>query len=316
MRDNPAALRSSGAFKDLGDYESQHHVRDKGHPDVHRVFRDLRRLLDGYQPDRVAIGEIHEFDWPAWAAYYGRDLDELHMPFNFSLVHAPWQAVALRARIEAQEAALPPGAWPNHVLGNHDEPRLATRFGRENARLAAMLLLTLRGTPTMYYGDEIGLPEARIPDHLQQDPWGRRVPGMGRDGCRTPMQWDTSPGAGFSAGPPWLPVTADHADRNVEAQLADPGSLLNLYRALLALRKGSAALRSGSYESVDSPDDVLAYRREAGAEDLLVALNLGDEPATVAATGTVLQSTVAGRTGPVSGRVALAPREGVVAALA
>ena len=170
--------------------------RSRAHPDIHGVFRDTRLLLDEYEPPRVAIGEIHEDDLAVWASYYGSG-DELHLPFNFSLLHAPWEAEEVRRRVEALEAALLAGAWPNWVLGNHDEPRLATRFGPGAARTAAMLLLTLRGTPTLYYGDELGLPQLEVPPERQQDPFGRRVPGRGRDGCRTPMPWDAGPHAGF-----------------------------------------------------------------------------------------------------------------------
>ncbi len=312
LRDNPPAGGGELVFKDHGEYELQEHVHDKGHPDVHRVYRDLRRLLDGYIPERFAVGEIHVWDWQVWASYYG-DGDELHMPYNFSLIHAPWEARVLRERIEAQEAAVPSWGWPNYVLGNHDEPRLATRFGPQNVRLAAMLLLTLRGTPTLYYGDEIGIRQVDIPDEEQQDPWGRQVPGMGRDGGRTPMQWDGSPGAGFTTGEPWLPLNDDWPSNNVAAQLANPGSLLNLYRELLALRRARRALREGSFRSVDAPDGVLAYQRETDRERLLVALNLTNRHQDVAVeAGRVVLSTVHARAAEVAGRVALAPREGVV----
>jgi alpha-glucosidase len=244
------------------------------------VYRELRQLLESYsstQP-RVAIGEVHIFDWEKWAAYYGKNLDEIHLPFNFQLLNIPWTAEAVRQIVDTQEASIPPGAWPNYVLGNHDEPRLATRLGLPGARLAAMLLLTLRGTPTLYYGDEIGMTDGQIPPDLQQDPLSARVPGLGRDPCRTPMQWTPGKNAGFSSSNTsrlWLPVTNNYSVVNVERQLTDPGSILNLYRQLLAYRKKSQALQAGQYLPVDKvPSGCFAYlRRMEGGDGVFIMLN-------------------------------------------
>src|SRR5436190_774968 len=155
---------------------------------------------------RVAIGELHLYDWEGLARFYGRELDELHLPFNFGLLRAPWQARAVDKMVDAYQAALPVGAWPNYVLGNHDEPRIASRVGREQARLAMLLLLTLRGTPTLYYGDELGMQDVPIPPERVQDPWGRRMPELGRDPQRAPLPWDGGPNAGFCPPgvEPWL----------------------------------------------------------------------------------------------------------------
>ena len=150
------------------------------------------------------------------------------------------------------EAALPPGGWPNWVLGNHDQPRIAARVGQAQARIAAMLLLTLRGTPTLYYGDEIGLGHVPIPPGRAQDPWERNEPGHGRDPERTPMQWDDGQNAGFSAAEPWLPLSEDWPTRNVEGQRSDPASMLTLYRRLLALRRDHAALAVGELSRRDA----------------------------------------------------------------
>jgi alpha-glucosidase len=292
--------------------------RSRAHPDVHGVFREVRALLDGYRPPRVAIGEIHEDDLAVWSSYYGRG-DELHFPFNFSLFYTPWEAGAVRRCVEAVEACLPPGAWPDWVLGNHDEPRLATRIGDAGSRLAAVLLLTLRGTPTLYNGDELGLPQAEIPPERQQDPFGRQVPGRGRDGCRTPMLWDGSPNGGFCPPgvEPWLPLGPAGGDRSVEAELGDPGSHLSLYRALLALRRGSAALRRGGYRSLDgTPDGCFAYRRTAaGSPGLTMVLNFASatREVTGAGTGRIAVSTGMDRVGEaVAGPLRLGPGEGVV----
>jgi len=290
----------------------------RAHPDVHGVFRDTRLLLDEYEPPRVAIGEIHEADLAVWASYYGSG-DELHLPFNFSLLHAPWDAEEVRRRVEALEGALLAGAWPNWVLGNHDEPRLATRFGPSATRTAAMLLLTLRGTPTLYYGDELGLPQLEVAPEHQQDPFGRRVPGRGRDGCRTPMPWDAGPHAGFCPArvEPWLPLGPGAAERSVAEQLADPHSLLNLHRAVLALRRASPALRLGDLRTIpDAPAGCLVYRRlHPGAAPIAVALNFTGDPLEIPGMGPgrIVVSTGMDRAGEaVAGVLSLGLHEGVL----
>lgn len=297
LADNPPAPLPDGEtdFKSLGEYDAWNHVHDKGHGDIHETFRDLRKVFDEYDCDRFSVGEIHIFDWDEWASYYGEG-DELHMPFNFSLVWAGWNPKALRDRVEALEAAIPPHGWPNYVLGNHDEQRLATRYGPENAAAATMLLLTLRGLPTLYYGDELALRETAIPEGQQQDPWGIRVPGMGRDGCRTPMPWTPGPGHGFTDPTitPWLPFADDAPIRNVETQLADEGSPLNFVRRLLRLRRDRLSLQTGTIVFIDQDEpDVLAYVREAGDERTMVAINFADEPRSipVSVTARLLIST-------------------------
>ena len=316
LRDNPPASEQVEGVRDRGEYDVLDHVHDKGHPDTHGVFRDLRTVLDGYPGDRFSIGEIHIWDWDEWATYYGKNLDELHMPYNFSLLWAPWSAFSFRSRIDAMEAALPDGAWPNVVLGNHDEVRLATRYGPRRARLAAMLLLTVRGTPTMYYGDEVAMPQTHVPPEQEQDPWGIRVPGQGRDGCRTPMQWTAEPNAGFSAGDAatWLPCGSDPSRHNVADQAADPGSILNLYRSLLALRRAEPALHAGAYRPVDAPDGVYAYERQDGDDRFLVALNFTSEDAVlpIGEPGSIELGTGLDRTGPFDESLALRPDEGVI----
>jgi len=315
LRDNPPAEATTAFFKDLGPYETQQHVHDKGHHDIHSIFRDLRKVVDAYE-DRFAVGEIHIWDLDEWARYYGDELDGLHMPFNFSLLYVPWDAAEVRRRVDAVEAAVPDGGWPNHVLGNHDETRLATRFGPERARLAAMLLLTLRGTPTLYYGDEIAMTNAVIADDAQQDPWGNRVSGQGRDGCRTPMQWTAEPGAGFSVtdAVPWLPLGPKAGLHNVATQLEQPHSLLQLYRRLLALRKAEPALHRGAYRPRDDgPGGVFLFERRAADRAFLVALNFTGTGQTIDLDGsTVVLSTHLDR-GPESGTIELRPNEGIIA---
>jgi alpha-glucosidase len=324
MRDNPPNPgHASSMHRAMGEFDSQLHVHDTAHPDIHEVFRALRQLLDGYSGDRMAVGELHEYDAQRWARYYGVDLDELHLPFNFGLLNTPWNAASVAKLVAGIEAAVPPGAWPNYVLGNHDEPRVATRVGLEQARVAMMMLLTLRGTPTLYYGDELGMRDVPIPPERAQDPWGKLVPGLnlGRDPQRTPMQWSAAPNAGFCPedATPWLPVADDHRDVNVEAQRRDPRSMLALTRALLALRRATPALHEGAHEAVGGvPDECLVYVRRAGARRVLVALNFGAGACelSLGGAGRVLLSTGMDREGPVDlGALRLRAHEGCVVAL-
>jgi alpha-glucosidase len=276
MRDNPPNPHPQGFLKrPPREYDKFLHLYDKGHSDVHAVLREFRQLLDAYSAEqpRYSVGEIHIFDWQEWASYYGAKLDELHMPFNFYLLNVAWNASEVRQVVDSLEAAVPPGAWPNYVLGNHDHGRIASRYGEAQARIAAMLLLTLRGVPTLYYGDEIGMADVPIPLERQQDPFGIREPGFGRDPNRTPMQWDDGSNAGFSDSEPWLPIAEDYAAWNVAVQSDDPTSILNLYRRLLWYRRKSPALYGGSYQPLDADDDCFVYLRSAGDERCLVALN-------------------------------------------
>jgi len=237
------------------------------------------------------------------------------MPFNFAPLTAGTDPDRLREIIIAMEGALPPGSWPNWVLGNHDEPRIATRLGRDESGAMAVLLLTLRGTPTIYYGDEIGMVETEIPAELQQDPYGRRVPGQGRDGCRTPMQWSSATHAGFSSPDTpstWLPVHGEYAASNVETELKDPASRLGLYRRLLRLRRAYPALHSGAVEVLPSARQVLAFRRShPGDASFVVAANLSDTPARHETEGEVMAGTDHHREGHAFGGF-LGPWEAVV----
>jgi alpha-glucosidase len=190
-------------------------------PEVHQVIAEMRGVTDEFE-NRVLIGEIY-LPLHRLVAYYGNDLTGAQMPFNFALLSTLWSARSIEKIIDDYEKALPVGAWPNWVLGNHDRPRVASRVGSEQARVAAMLLLTLRGTPTLYYGDEIGMRQIPIAPEQVRDPFEKNVPGIGvgRDGCRTPMQWDASTYAGFSTAKPWLPLAHDANHENVVNLEAD-----------------------------------------------------------------------------------------------
>jgi alpha-glucosidase len=250
-------------------------------PEVHEVISGMRHVVDEFD-DRVLIGEVY-LPVDRLMAYYGRETNGLHLPFNFSLITANWHARAIAHLIDEYEAALPPGGWPNWVLGNHDRPRIATRIGSDQARVAAVLLLTLRGTPTIYYGEELGMQQVHIPPERVLDQFEKNVPdqGLGRDGARTPMQWDNSRFAGFSAVEPWLPLGSDYEHHNVAEESSDPGSSLRLYQQLIVLRQKHPALIYGSYHPVVAEGDLLIYRREWENERILVALNLGTEPTAV-----------------------------------
>jgi alpha-glucosidase len=311
-------------------------------PETHEIVAEMRSLLDGYTGERLLIGEIY-LPIDELVRYYGSGVPEAkenqhdltnaaitsprlngaQLPFNFHLIQTPWRADAIARLIRDYEAALPPGAWPNWVLGNHDQTRLATRVGEAQARVAAMLLLTLRGTPTMYYGDELGMKDGVIPPSEVQDPAEKNQPGigMGRDPQRTPMLWDGSANAGFTTGRPWLPIGADFAGQTVGAERGDAGSMLSLYRTLLRLRREHRALSCGDVYGVKPSDEsdspVLVYRRTDGEERIKVLLNLSAEPQIVSCPpGRVLVSTEAGREGrEISGDVKLGANEGVVVVL-
>ena len=325
LRDNPPSETFGTVLhKSLGPYDAQIHLYDKGHSDVHKVYRQFRKLLDAYSEEqpRTSIGEIHIFDWLVWASYYGENLDELHLPFNFSLLGVAWQAQEVRKRVDALESVIPPGGWPNYVLGNHDEPRLASKRGKKAARLAAMLLLTLRGTPTLYYGDELGMMDVTIPPAKQQDPWGIRVPGLSRDPQRTPMQWDSGPNAGFSSAEVsdlWLPLADDYRQVNVAREMDQPDSILNLYRRLLAYRRMTPALQVGAYIPINGvPENCFVYLREISDEErVLVALNFSSQVQVLNLVGLrkgkLVITTYMDHTGPVDlSRLSLRGDEGIV----
>ena len=289
-------------------------------PEVHEIIAEMRRVTEEFG-SRVLIGEIY-LPLHRLVAYYGNDLAGAHMPFNFALLSTLWRARSIERIIADYEKALPIGAWPNWVLGNHDRPRVASRIGQEQARVAAMLLLTLRGTPTLYYGDEIGMHQVAIAPDQVQDPFEKNVPGIGvgRDGCRTPMQWDATLHAGFSTVTPWLPLADDFVRGNVVNLEADTKSILSLYKALIATRRKLPQLVTGTYEPIAAQGDILLYRRNGAAGPIIIALNLSAEPVSVTSSSLgfgneILLSTFLDRFGEsVQGVVDLRGNEGVMIA--
>ncbi len=294
-----------------------------GQPELHDVVALMRHVTDQYQ-DRVLIGEMY-LPVEELMGYYGRQQGGgLHLPYNFQLILLPWKAVEIFAGVNRYEASLPAFAWPNWVLGNHDKPRIATRVGTEQAKIAALLLLTLRGTPTIYAGDEIGMRDVPVPPEQRRDPAGK-LPGcdqFGRDPQRTPMQWTGGPGAGFTTGEPWLPIATDAGRVNVEAQREDGGSMRAFYRRLLELRRAEPALQIGGYVPAGQRGNLFAFVRELGDKSFLIAVNLGSTRARLAipkhldVTGEVVLSTDPQRLGgAISQYVNLGPNEGLIARL-
>jgi alpha-glucosidase len=316
FRDNPPDRRPH-SIPGFGAAIGEDPLWSMNRPEVHDVIRHLRRVANEF-PGRVLVGEAY-LPVEELAGYlgHGRD-DEFHLAFNFELLRSPWVTRDLRLAIERSEALHPPGTWPTYQISNHDQSRHATRWGEENVRLAALMLLTLRGVPVLFAGEEIGMVDADPPT-LPEPPFDR----AGRDGCRTPMQWDGTPGGGFSDVPPWLPLV-DHATRNVAAQAADPNSIFSLYRRIIAARRASRALTRGSHRSTFGvAPDVLAWVRATEEERVLVVLNASGEsrrcalplPRLGARAGTVVVAT-SGREGDVDlGSLELAPREGLAVRL-
>jgi len=318
LRDNPPATDEDPFLHQIF---GQRPVYNCNQPEVHDVLRRWRTLADGYAEPPVLLGETNVEELATLFSFYGTGRDELHLAFNFPFIESPFEAGPLSQIVGESEALLPPGAWPVWTGSNHDVSRLATRWAQGDparTRLALLVLLTLRGTPVLYQGDEIGLTDGELRRQDLLDPVGLRYwPHYpGRDPERTPMPWDASPGGGFSAPgvTPWLPMT-DPAACNVADQRADPGSVLHFVRDVLALRRSSDDLHSGGYAALASPAGVWAWRRGAAT---VVACNLSDEPAALAlgaGDAVVVAGTAGGRRGErVGARLALGPWEGVVVA--
>lgn len=277
FRSNPPRLA-------LRPFDRQVHHYDSDRPEMTSLLKELRAVLDAY-PDRYAVGETFYSTPGKIARYCGPE--GLHAAFSFDFTHAPFQAARLLKHIlDWEELETQRGILPNYVLGNHDTPRMATRHasGEDDRRLKVLmaLLLTLRGTPFLYYGEEIGMRDIKLRRDEILDPPGKRFWPFykGRDGCRAPMQWDSSLHAGFSTSKPWLPVHPDYTARNVERQRADADSLFNFTRRLLRSRKALAALQRGEFVLL-TPEakDTLAYLRRTADQSILAALNFSDRPA-------------------------------------
>ncbi len=317
FRDNPP----NPDFQGHNPYHEFLETHTTDQPEVHDVISEMRAVLDEY-PARMMVGEIY-LPVERLVTYYGEGGEGVHMPFNFQLVTLPWNAAAISKAVNHYEAALPSYGWPNWVLGNHDQSRIASRVGDAQARVAAVLLLTLRGTPTMYFGDEIGMHDGQVPPDRVRDPAELNVPGkgLGRDPQRTPMHWNGEPKAGFTTGDPWLPIAADHDVRNVELERDDATSILTLYRELIALRRREPALSIGAYQHVSTNGGVFAFQRSEEGRRFLIVLNFGSSSVSfqcdhISCQGRIAVDTHLDRKGNrVEGTISLRGDEAVVVEL-
>jgi alpha-glucosidase len=290
-------------------------------PRAHEYARFLRSVVDEYR-DRVMIGEVVLPPERA-VAYHGHDLREAHLPHNFALTEVvdwtaqgigpvDWTAQGIRWAVEHYESIMPEGAWPNWLLGDHDFPRVASRFGPDHVRVAQMLLLTLRGTPTCYYGDELGLvngqPQA---GGAMTDPEAATGKDRDRLVARTPMPWTSGPNSGFSDVEPWLPLASSDPALTVERQREDSESVLHLFRSLVRLRRERPALAVGAYRSLPAPEGVFSFERWHPQGPVHVHLNFGPAPREIElAGGRVLLSTAGSPSG--AARLTLAAYQGVI----
>jgi alpha-glucosidase len=319
-----ALLRDDPPKPDAGEEtpppERQRRVFTDSCPEAFDCLSEMRAVIDAF-PGRLMAGEA-DTSTDRVARFYGDGRRPcLHLPLNFRLLDTPWDARSVAAAVDAYLNALPPHGWPNWALGGHDKRRVAERVGRAQARVAAMLHMTLPGTVFFYAGDEIGVPQVPVPPERVRDPFETLVPGygLGRDPERTPMRWSPGPKGGFTTGEPWLPVGPGVEAPNVAARRADPRSMLALYRRLIALRREAPALQGTSLAPLRGRGEVVAYRRRAAdGQAILVALNLGGSAQEFgfAGQGQVLLSTHLDRDGErTSTAVRLRPDEGLALAV-
>ncbi|HEY60635.1 MAG TPA: alpha-glucosidase [Anaerolineae bacterium] len=274
LRNNPTKLFG------LRPYERQEHIFDCDQPEMMHLLQEIRQILDAY-PESYAVGETFLANPEKAGSYCGKNI--LHATFNFEFLRNSWNPKRFLNNVIQWEHVLRGKCWPNYVLNNHDTVRTSTRFGEgeddQRLKVAAAMLLTMRGTPFLYYGEEIGMRNVRIKHSQIKDPIGKRYWPFykGRDGCRAPMQWEAIPNAGFSTVEPWLPVHSDYIQRNVTNQYRDPHSILNFYKKLLALRKRHPVLVRGIFEPIQQKSKhVLVYERKYKNQRALIALNFSD----------------------------------------
>ena len=315
LRDNPPA--EAGDHPYIARF-GQRKVYNAERPEAHDVLRRWRVVAEKYDPPRLLLGETYVLDVERLRPFYGDD-DELQLAFNFVFLHSPFTADGLRSIVEATERTLDaPETWPVWAISTHDLPRYVDRWcggSAERARGAVLMLLTLRGTPVLYYGDELGMADVPVPPEQRRDPVGTGVfnAGPGRDPCRTPMPWSCDAGGGFTTpgAEPWLPLSTPPGG-TVEEQRADPASILVLCRDLIALRRSEPDLRGGDYRALPAPDGVWAFSR---GTRFVVVLNLSSEAAAVESVGPgrIRLGTCRHRDGePVRDRVEARPWEGIV----
>ncbi|HPO01804.1 MAG TPA: alpha-glucosidase [Treponemataceae bacterium] len=271
----------------------QKHIYDRNQPETHDICKEIRRIADSYPGDRVLVGEIFSRDPDIAASYQGNGKNQLHLAFNMEMLYLKWDAKRLAQALEHWYRVLPQEGWPNFTLSNHDQPRHASRFAdkkgryfKQRAEIAAMMLLTVRGTPFVYYGEELGMPNTAIPRNELVDPTGITfwpLP-LGRDGERTPMQWTRAKNAGFTSddASPWLRLGDLENGATLEDQKNDERSLWNWYRSLIEIRKTSEALTIGDFAMISpGENDVVSYERTSGTERIRCALNFSPSARTI-----------------------------------
>jgi alpha-glucosidase len=287
LKSNPPALvRDTSTVTDVNPYGMQAHIHDKTQPENIAFLQKLRKLLDEY--GAVAIGEVGADDSLGVMADYTSGGDKLHMAYSFNLLTPQFSSRHIRRQVEEFNARVKDG-WASWSVGNHDSIRVATRWasGEWTAALSKLVLalqLSLKGTPCLYQGDELALPEADVPYELLQDPYGITFwpEFKGRDGCRTPMPWtNEGPNAGFTTGTPWLPVPPEHVALAEAGQDKDPQSALNFARNIIQWRRGLPQLTRGEIVFFDVPEQALALRRdEEGHPSVLAVFNVTNAPLT------------------------------------
>jgi alpha-glucosidase len=262
-------------------------------PEAMSYLAEIRNVLEEFE-DRMLCGEV-QGKLDRIGHFYGQQQPRLHLPLNFALLDAHWDAISLQATIDAYYNVIPDEAWPDWVIGGHDKHRVASKLGQAQARILAMLLFTLRGTPFFFAGDELGREQVSVPRDRITDPFEKLLPGydLNRDPERAPMPWDAGPNAGFTRGEPWLPMGSDLQERNVATLKGDEQSLLWLYKRMIELRTTEPALTVGRYVPMRSSNDVLMYRREFDQDSIVIALNIADQPRrfNLAGPGHILLST-------------------------
>jgi alpha-glucosidase len=292
-------------------------VYSQNGPHLYEYLRNIAKDVSSY-PERFMITEAYPHGWDNANTYleFYRQIDaSVCAPFNFEGIFAPWTADVFKTFIDRFQESLELGYVPIYCLGNHDRSRLASRYGPAAARTAAMLLLTLPGLPTIYYGDELGMVDSVIAPDQVKDPFEKNVPGksLGRDPQRTPLAWNDSPNAGFTSATPWLPIHPGYQTDNITAQQADPQSYFNLYRELLALRRTSNALTKGDYAALQTPENIFGFTRESTQQKVAVLLNFSDQPTDISGLahgGKLLFSTHPDEASQVPEQ--LRPHEGII----
>lgn len=297
MPDNPINPDYHPSMPDERMVIAEHSVN---YEDVFGAVKGIRAVLDEF-PERVAVGEVFGSADVIARYHGGENLDGLHLAFNFQLLVrggdlTPWDGSLIRGIVTTLESTLPSGAQPCYALNNHDQPRFASRHdedgrGQERARAAALLLLGIRSTPFLYYGEEIGMVDVDVPEDQLKDP--ARFYHHGRDPERTPMQWSAHTGRGFTNGTPWLPFGPESI--SVDGQRDDPDSLLSIYRDAIWLRRAEPSLHSGAMTDIPSAPGTFVFRRQAdGARPITCAINTTSETVAIVLpqeSGRVLIST-------------------------